>query len=96
MNPETPPFHDNSLSAGRLVHSGDFHIFLRQHVETRRWSPRSYRLYSSSTPVPNALNVSKQKIEIEFDEIIQVDKPSEKVIVSPKKICPKFVLRDVK
>ena len=38
--PETPPFHDNRLSAGRLVHSGDFHIFLRQHVETRRWSPR--------------------------------------------------------
>ena len=29
------------------------------------------------------MNVSKQKIEIEFDEIIQVDKPSEKVIVSP-------------
>ena len=40
-------------------------------------------VFIKSMPVPNALNVSKQKIEIEFDEIIQVDKPSEKVIVSP-------------
>lgn len=85
MNPKHS-FHDNSLSAGRLVHSGDFHIFLRQHVETRG-GPRDETppVFIKSMPVPNALNVSKQKIEIEFDEIIQVDKPSEKVIVSPKR-----------
>ena len=40
-------------------------------------------VFIKGVPAPGALNVSKQKIEIEFDEIIQVEKPSEKVIVSP-------------
>ncbi len=36
-----------------------------------------------STPNPNALNYDKNRIEIIFDEIIQVDKVFENVIVSP-------------
>ena len=40
-------------------------------------------VFIKGVPAPGALNVSKQEIEIEFDEIIQVEKPSEKVIVSP-------------
>lgn len=40
-------------------------------------------MFVKSVPTPGALNVSKQKVEIEFDEIIQVENPSEKVIVSP-------------
>ncbi len=40
-------------------------------------------LFVKSTPAPGALNVSKQRVEIEFDEIIQVESPGEKVIVSP-------------
>lgn len=42
--------------------------------------------YIKSEPTPDARNFSKQKLEIEFDEIIQVDKPSEKVIISPPQI----------
>ena len=40
-------------------------------------------MFVKSVPTPGALNVSKQKVEIEFDEIIQVENPSEKIIVSP-------------
>ena len=40
-------------------------------------------VFVKSNPKPNQLNFNKNKIEIEFDEIIQVDKPTEKVIVSP-------------
>ncbi len=40
-------------------------------------------MFVKSVPTPGALNVSKQKVEIEFDEIILVENPSEKVIVSP-------------
>ena len=42
--------------------------------------------YIKSNPLPNACNIDGQRIEIEFDEIIQVDKPSEKVIISPPQI----------
>ena len=44
-------------------------------------------VFVKSNPKPNQLNFNKNKIEIEFDEIIQVDKPTEKVIVSP---CRKY------
>lgn len=37
----------------------------------------------SSSPKPNALNVKKGRIEIIFDELVQVEKPSEKVIITP-------------
>ena len=35
------------------------------------------------TPYPNELNVKSRKIVIEFDENVVVDKPSEKVIITP-------------
>ncbi len=40
-------------------------------------------VFVKSSPKPNQLNFNKNKIEIEFDEIVQIDKPTEKVIVSP-------------
>ncbi len=40
-------------------------------------------VFLHATPAPGALNVSKQKMEIVFDEIVQVDKVTEKVVVSP-------------
>lgn len=36
-----------------------------------------------SFPEPNALNVTTKKVTIEFDELIQIEKPSEKVIITP-------------
>lgn len=39
-----------------------------------------------STPEPNALNYNKQKIEIEFDELIVIEKAMEKVIITPPQI----------
>ena len=36
-----------------------------------------------ATPEPNATNNKRSKISIEFDEYIKLDKPSEKVIISP-------------
>ena len=42
--------------------------------------------YIKSKPLPNACNISDRRIEIEFDELIQVEKPSEKVIISPPQI----------
>jgi uncharacterized protein (DUF2141 family) len=37
----------------------------------------------SASPALNALNASPSRIEIEFDENIKIEKPSEKVIVTP-------------
>jgi len=37
----------------------------------------------SSTPIFNQTQVKKGKIEIIFDELVQLDKPSEKVIITP-------------
>lgn len=42
--------------------------------------------FVKSKPMPDTRNVTGSKIEIEFDEIIQVDKPSEKIIVSPPQL----------
>ncbi|MCD8264764.1 MAG: Ig-like domain-containing protein [Tannerellaceae bacterium] len=39
--------------------------------------------FISSTPFPNQTNYSGKKIEILFDELIQVEKPSENVIITP-------------
>lgn len=39
--------------------------------------------YVSSTPSPNQTNFKGKKIEILFDELIQLDKPSENVIITP-------------
>jgi len=37
----------------------------------------------SSSPKQNELNVTNRRIEIVFDELVQVEKPSEKVIITP-------------
>ncbi|RHJ94103.1 Ig-like domain-containing protein [Parabacteroides bouchesdurhonensis] len=39
--------------------------------------------FVSSTPVPNQTNFKGKKVEILFDELIQIDKPSENVIITP-------------
>lgn len=39
--------------------------------------------YVSSTPAPNQTNYKGKKVEILFDELIQIDKPSENVIITP-------------
>lgn len=40
-------------------------------------------VFVGSTPSQNGLNVTSQRIEIVFDELVQVEKPMEKVIVTP-------------
>lgn len=42
--------------------------------------------FVGSMPGPGALNNSKQKIVLEFDELIKIEKASEKVIVSPPQV----------
>lgn len=39
--------------------------------------------FISSIPVPNQTNYKGKKIEIVFDELIQIDKPTENVIITP-------------
>lgn len=39
--------------------------------------------FISSTPAPGQLNYKGKKVEILFDELVQVDKPTENVIVTP-------------
>lgn len=39
--------------------------------------------YVSSTPLPNQKNFKGKKIEILFDELVQLEKPSEKIIITP-------------
>ena len=84
MNPKHPL---STITVYRLVASFILAISIYSCANMSRpgGGPRDETppVFIKSMPVPNALNVSKQKIEIEFDEIIQVDKPSEKVIVSP-------------
>lgn len=44
-----------------------------------------------ATPGFNSLNVDSKKIEIIFDELVQIDKPQEKIIVTPpQRILPKI------
>lgn len=42
--------------------------------------------FLSSTPVPGALRSEKQKITIEFDEFLKLDKPGEKIVISPPQL----------
>ncbi|MDH6305913.1 hypothetical protein M2459_002700 [Parabacteroides sp. PF5-5] len=42
--------------------------------------------FISSTPTPNQVNYKGKKVEILFDELIQLDKPSENVIVTPPQL----------
>ena len=39
--------------------------------------------FVSSTPVPNSINYQGKKVEILFDELIQIDNPMENVIITP-------------
>lgn len=39
--------------------------------------------FISSTPIPNQTNFKGKKVEILFDELVQLDKPSENVIITP-------------
>lgn len=39
--------------------------------------------FVSSTPVPNQTNYTGKKVEILFDELIQIESPSENVIITP-------------
>lgn len=39
--------------------------------------------FISSTPLPNTINYKGKKVEILFDELIQLDNPSENVIITP-------------
>ena len=42
--------------------------------------------FVGSTPLPGALNNSRKKITIEFDEFIKLDKPGEKIVISPPQV----------
>lgn len=42
--------------------------------------------FVSSLPIPNQTNYKGKKVEILFDELIQIDKPSENVIITPPQL----------
>ena len=42
--------------------------------------------FVASTPLPGELNSKRSKVTIEFDEFIKLDKPSEKIVVSPPQV----------
>lgn len=42
--------------------------------------------FVASSPAPGALQNKKKKISIEFDEFIKLDKPNEKVVISPPQV----------
>lgn len=42
--------------------------------------------YIKSKPMPDTRNYNETRLELEFDEIIQVEKPNEKVVISPPQI----------
>lgn len=42
--------------------------------------------FLAGTPAPGALRNTKNKISIEFDEFIKLDKPNEKIVISPPQV----------
>ena len=42
--------------------------------------------FVGSTPAPGALNNNRKKITIEFDEFIKLEKPGEKIVISPPQV----------
>ena len=42
--------------------------------------------FMGGTPQLRAVNVKSQKFELEFDEFIKLEKPSEKVVISPPQL----------
>lgn len=43
-------------------------------------------LFLKGTPAPGALEATKKKIVLEFDEFIKLDKPGEKIVISPPQV----------
>lgn len=43
-------------------------------------------VFVKSKPMPDTRNFTEQKLELEFDEIVQIEKPNENVIISPPQI----------
>jgi hypothetical protein len=39
--------------------------------------------FVSSNPIPNQVNYTGKNVEILFDELIQIEKPTENVIITP-------------
>ena len=42
--------------------------------------------FLKGTPAPNELNASRKRITIEFDEYLKLDKPQEKIVISPPQV----------
>ncbi len=42
--------------------------------------------FVKSSPLPGALQIDKKKFTIEFDEYIKLDKPGEKIVISPPQV----------
>lgn len=42
--------------------------------------------FIGSTPTPGALNNNRKRVTIEFDEFIKLDKPGEKIVISPPQV----------
>ncbi|MBQ8672434.1 MAG: Ig-like domain-containing protein [Bacteroides sp.] len=42
--------------------------------------------FLTSTPLPGQLHVNKNKVSIEFDEYIKLEKPGEKIVISPPQV----------
>lgn len=42
--------------------------------------------FLGSTPAPGELHIQKKKFVIEFDEFIKLDKPNEKIVISPPQV----------
>lgn len=42
--------------------------------------------FIAGTPAPGALHVKKSKVTIEFDEYIKLEKPGEKIVISPPQV----------
>lgn len=62
-------------------------------ISTPTGGPRDYTppVYKKSNPSQNQTEVKSKKLTIDFDEVIQLDRPSENVIISPpQKEMPKI------
>jgi len=42
--------------------------------------------FVGSSPAPGALNNTRKKVTIEFDEFIKLEKPGEKIVISPPQV----------
>lgn len=60
------------------------HVFMCQYGFSERgpWDETPPK-FVSSLPAPNQTNYKGKKVEILFDELVQLDKPSENVIITP-------------